>query len=248
MARIWRRLAQGVWMGLGLVQGCVLLVSPPEGDEECRLGNSNTLCGNCIIEQCQEAVNDCCADSRCRELLTQIEDCARNTNESCEAFKELSFGQATGSALSKCVQSKCPGRCEAVGTSGTYCTDMLTSNQTACSCRYGEASNELVCSPLEYPDTLCCAPAGWPSVGQNCTCQPIGCEPSPDGCVCLLVDYSHSVLSRACEGLYCCAFEDACRCGSTPCKSWETPVERCSLDALTCPTQQTQVATCSIHE
>lgn len=231
-----------------LMPGCTLVVSPPEGKQTCRFDVSNTLCGACIVDNCQDAVDDCCGDERCRDLLAGIEDCARKADDSCEAFKQLSEGEAAGSSLSRCVQTACPGRCESVGTSDTYCLDILTAGKTACSCRYGEGSNPLVCSSLEYPDTMCCAPQGWPAPGQQCSCKPIGCQPTPDGCICTLIDYKGADTSRSCEGVHCCAGNDACVCGSTPCPSHLTPVERCSLDVLTCPKQQSRLPSCSVHE
>jgi hypothetical protein len=247
VASIPSQLMRVAFVAPGLMAGCVLLVSPPEGDETCRLDISGTFCGICIVQHCQDAVNDCCADTQCRELLAQVDDCARSANENCEAFKKLSLGKSTGSALSQCVQRECPGRCEAVGTSSTFCLDMPSSAQTACSCSYGEGSNPLVCSPLEFPDTLCCAPEGWPAAGQQCSCKPIGCQPSPDGCICELVDYSSPALARSCEGVYCCAADDTCVCGSTPCPAYHTPVARCSLEVLSCPRQQNRLPSCSVH-
>lgn len=234
-----------------LTAGCVLLVSPPEGGETCLFGVSNTLCGACVVERCRDAVNDCCADRRCRDRLPQLEDCARNANASCDAFKQLSAEEAeesAGAALSLCVQRECPGRCEAVGTSLTNCTDLPASARKGCSCRYGGVSNPQICSPLEYLDTLCCAPEGWPAPGQECSCMPIGCQPSPDGCICSLVDYANSATARTCEGTICCAADDTCVCGTTPCTTHQKQVERCSLEVLSCPRQQNRFWSCSVHE
>jgi hypothetical protein len=229
----------------GALESCILFVSTPDedGGPRCRFAGEESYCGACVKEQCQAEVDACCADPDCGQRLTTLEACTTLHDSSCESLGTDPLGT--------CIAERCRGRCEPLGgVSRTRCDEPLLAASTACRCQHTpvEGANDHVCSPDVYPATLCCAPSGWPQPGVECSCKPIGCNPTSDGCICSLVDYALEGLARECGGEHCCAADDNCRCGPLPCESWQTPVPLCKLSVLACPAGNASVASCSIRE
>ena len=140
-------------------------------------------------------------------------------------------------------------RCEPLtGVSQTRCNEPLLAEGTACRCEDAPSSgaNDHLCSEQIYPNTLCCAPSGWPAPALECACQPIGCTPTSGGCICSRVDYAPA--ASECGGTFCCAAADNCRCSDVPCESWQTQVPLCTIAVLDCAANQDHVTSCSIRK
>ncbi len=227
---------------VGLV-GCVLLVSPERFGDTCHFSGEQTQCGACIVERCQSAVDACCKDDACAATLGAVESCASRRDDACTTI----VNDASRFAIAACVTEKCGGVCVALhGSPQTSCKSPVPDDSAACACTYGSGTNDdQLCGSAAYPQTLCCAPRGWPAVGLGCTCRPVECNPTSDGCFCLTVDTTPS--QRECAGAICCAEDDTCSCGSTPCLMFQTQVPRCNLAALACRSGQMRVDTCSVR-
>jgi hypothetical protein len=231
------------------LSSCVFLISTPDSADHCSFAGKGSWCGACVAAQCQSEVDHCCGDGACASTLSLLETCTTAHDASCSDLKQGTGAGGAAAALSGCVATHCRGSCEPLsGVSQTSCQEPYAGQGTLCSCQYGTALNDQACSSALYPDTICCAPKGWPAPGQQCACEPIGCNPTADGCICSRVDYSFSDLARECGGQYCCAAADNCRCGTTPCESWQTPVASCSIDVITCADNQVLVSSCSVRQ
>ena len=60
----------------------------------------------------------------------------------------------------------------------------------------------------------------------------------------MLVNYVPT--GQVCQTPHCCAYVDGCSCRATDCYPYETAVGSCTVAAVTCPTGEHQVTSCSI--
>lgn len=223
-----------------LVVGCVLVVSPETYGDRCRFaGDETSQCGRCIAERCRAEVDACCRDSACDGMMRTLDACSDAHGPDCAALG------ASDTDLGRCVARACAAVCVALtGASLTSCREPRLGEGSACTCEGAStAGNDFICSEAAYPDTICCAPPGWPSPGLACSCMPLSCTPSPDGCFCLLADFTPK--SRACEGVTCCADQDTCTCRGRACYPSEHPVPTCDIEAAGCKKGQQRVDSCS---
>lgn len=237
-----------VGLGLSALSGCILLVHPDEYGAHCRLAGSDSECGQCIVARCSAEVDTCCRDSSCATTLTDVEGCTVRRDPSCAAAKAAaSLPSGASSSMGRCVAQRCAGECEQAGPeSVTSCAGIRTSSGTACSCAQSSTPNSFVCSPATFPETICCAPAGWPGPGLECSCLPVRCSPSTDGCSCNRVDFAVDQHTKECSGgSHCCAADDDCRCGSAKCERSQREVASCSMAEVRCPQGQVEQLSCS---
>lgn len=228
-----------------LVASCVLVVNPEIGGSACHFQGEEGLCGTCIRNECQPAVDGCCADGACGTTMAALDGCASAHDARCDALKGAQGG--AGGELAACVRTRCRGACEATsGTSSTRCDAIALSGRTACECSLSDRPNDFICSSALFSETLCCAPKSWPGPGLDCQCRSVSCQPTADGCRCTLA--LNSPTDVECTGSICCASEDVCVCGERACDSWETRVASCNLGALRCKDGQSAVPSCSLRK
>jgi hypothetical protein len=230
--------------GVGLAAGvasCILFVSPPEGGSRCTFQGEETACGACLVASCQDAINAACFDD---SILSPMEECASDGDQACELIP--------ASEVATCLANKCGALCyEMIGQSETHCTDSAEAPGAACSCRFETPTTTLDCSTATYPGTKCCAPAGWPAPGLECTCNPIACSPrsTGDGCGCTLTTGVRAAAARTCSGINCCALGNSCVCSSAPCEGLDTrQVCDCDVGAVGCPPGTMALPSCSVRD
>jgi hypothetical protein len=218
--------------------GCILFVSPDSSAPHCTFPGEDTPCGACLVASCQSAVDATCSNDA---AITTLGECAEKGDLACGEIPE---------SLS-CLMKHCGPLCYnmvGLGRSITTCADSNALPGAACSCTYGGAANTFECSTQTYPNTLCCAPLGWPAAGLTCACEPIACYPVPGGCSCTLADHFEPGVASMCSAAgQCCAVSDSCKCGAAECVS-ERPVGMCDLGQLRCPSQTTAVPSCTKRE
>jgi hypothetical protein len=215
---------------------CMLFIQPDEYGSVCRFKGEDTQCGACITTKCQDAVNACCRDESCD--VTRVESCAQYLNVDCD------YDARGNRAVTECIVRECGAVCDDFpGSPSTRCREPRLGEGAACVCEDVTATNEFVCNPKAFPDTLCCAPQGWPKPGLECTCRPLNCVPTNDGCFCRLVDFTPK--QRECSAVHCCVDKDVCTCRADECSGFETEVESCNVNQVDCADGQIVVESCS---
>jgi hypothetical protein len=230
---------------LGLA-GCILLVSPSSYGPACHFSGMGTACGSCIASQCQAEVNTCCGDTDCSGTLDALDQCASGDGGACTTIESQTASKNVSSAgLAACIERSCSSLCEThSSTSKTNCTVPEFGGGHACQCELSTQSNDTVCSSAAFPDTLCCAPDGWPAPGLQCNCEQLSCGPTSDGCDCFLS--ASQSCTHVCSATLCCQYQDTCSCGSEACLTQEKQVPSCTLSVIGCPAGNKPVQSCSI--
>lgn len=234
----------GVVLGLPIV-GCILFVSPETLGEHCGFAGRDTDCGKCVATRCQNDVDACCREDACTATLVSLEGCASARDERCNATREARGAGGAAGALATCVASRCGGVCaKMTGESKTRCSEPSLIKGRGCTCELGAPGTDFACNTTVFPETVCCAPQGWPGPGLECSCLPIGCLPTNDGCICSRIDYEGP--GATCSGDICCSGFGGCHCGATKaCESSQKKVPSCALPQIGCPQGQKQLASCS---
>jgi hypothetical protein len=226
-----------------LLASCILFVSPEEYGSTCRIQGQDTQCGACVVAKCQADLDTCCRDESCDQALRDLDECAVFATYGCQRLAGWQSPPVTG-ALSQCVQQKCGAVClERKGSSTTSCREPRLGEGSACTCTSGAETNDFICNPQAFRDTICCAPESWPAPGLECKCQALDCRSSPDGCFCKLADFTPK--TRECTTQQCCAGDDYCQCGSDECSLSERKVDTCTVTELACAKGQKKLETCS---
>jgi hypothetical protein len=229
----------------------VLVVSPNRYGDHCRFAGATTSqCGECLAQRCRVEIDTACNDD---VTLAALESCA--DKHDCNA---LATPPVAGSAVATCLAASCGAVCLTLaGTSQTSCTEPSLSEGHACKCTGGASTNDFVCDPQAYPDTICCAPmTGWPAEGVACTCAPLACTDTSDGCACGLTTIAPS--SPTCgggdAGGACCVDQERCVCRAGGCYESETRVARCAVETIGavvpsrgCAKGQVRVESCSLR-
>lgn len=232
-----------------LSSACVLLVNPHAGGQHCALTPAASDCVACLARRCQASVDACCTEGTCGNIVTLVERCASTHDATCgELGKRSDSSDAAEAELARCASAQCAGLCnERSGKSASQCA-ASRSGEGACSCQIKDPTTELECSEVTYPASRCCASPSWPGPGLACSCSPVVCVPSGDGCFCSLNAYATPGSQAACHDTFCCATEDTCRCNPTrPCALPEVPVATCGLDAIGCSFEMKRVTSCSVR-
>ncbi|MDB4941968.1 MAG: hypothetical protein JWP97_1502 [Labilithrix sp.] len=232
-------------LGSVVLVGCIVAVDPALYGSTCRFEGEDTQCGACVVAHCQAEVDTCCRDASCEPTAVALDGCAARGDEGCGVLR----ADVDRFAVAKCITEACGEVCVTrAGTSVTSCKEPLLAPGAACACQVPTAAspaNDVVCNGKAYPDALCCAPDGWPGAGLECTCRPLACSSTKDGCFCLL---TNSVGDQStCETSSCCSYHDQCSCEPRVCDVRETAVSSCSVTTVSCPEGQTRVASCSIR-
>lgn len=244
-----------------LAASCLLFVSPEDYGERCKFAGEETACGRCLRERCQPSIDACCKDEGCSPTLAALESCATHADATESRCGELGASAArpgSDGELATCATTRCAAVCRAfTGTSATRCSEPDFGRGATCACTSAPESgqgNDFECSPQSYPGTVCCAPPSWPADGIECTCLPLGCHKTPEGCSCALVDTPPEQTS--CTAPPCCASTvdpDQCVCRAT-CFDIERAVPSCSVTAqvgsvavIGCKKGQKRVASCTIR-
>jgi hypothetical protein len=228
---------------------CVFLVSTKEVGPHCAFEGRTSPCGNCLTERCVTETDRCCGDSECDALIVQVEGCALRGDEACTQLLAEPAGSEPRAGLQRCARQRCAAFCQPrTGVSETHCEEEFLAGGRSCSCRISAPANEVACSRVAQPLSRCCAPAGWPAVGQRCACAAVSCQPLTDGCACTLSLDTGPSDARTCEGLHCCAGGDVCSCRTRPCDMREREVERCGLEQVQCAVGLVEVPSCSIRK
>jgi len=226
------------------VVSCVLFVSPDDHGTRCRFAGEETACGACLRERCQTDIDACCRVPACDKTLTEIDACAQGDRARCSvATSDHAAAEPTRASLAICLATKCREACLAPATTSiTECSRPSFSGGHACTCVVSASPNDERCSEAVLPETICCAPQGWPGPGLRCSCRTVSCGPSSGGCGCFLADGTPR--GADCRAAVCCQDNDVCRCGSAPCDPHEKPVAACSRATLGCALGQVRVASC----
>jgi len=229
-----------------LVASCMLVVDPATYGDHCKFEGADTQCGACVAAKCQADVDACCRDASCDGRMTLLDTCASKHDASCN---ELGKGS---DSLAACVARECSVVCvELRGTGGATCSEPKLAEGSLCKCSVGTTTgNDFLCSLATYPDTICCAPKGYPMPGLECSCRPLACRPNLDGCGCELAEATPD--TRECSSMYCCANTaeydpDKCSCRSKDCFPFERRVPTCALREVACPKGLDRVESCSFR-
>jgi hypothetical protein len=241
---------------------CVLLVSPATYGERCKFEGEDTTCGRCLRDRCQGSIDACCTDDTCGATLGVLESCALHGDATCGDLTSRKALASHDGELATCATTRCGAVCRGfTGTSDTKCSEPVFGRGATCSCLPTPgAGNDFLCSPETYVDTLCCASDSWPAPGFECSCLPLGCHGTPEGCSCALVDTPPD--QKECGGpgaggaTTCCVSlldPDQCVCRGS-CFDQERKVPSCSLaaadangPAIGCKKGQKRVASCTLR-
>lgn len=249
--RIWSGL--GALGGTAVLVGCVLVVSPETYGDHCKLAVETTACGACLRDRCESPIDACCSDSGCGGgALSEADRCAQGLAGACEALAQRRTSPSRfDRELGSCAASACGAVCRTfTGVSETTCGEPAEGRGATCACKAAgaAAANDFECSPASYPGTVCCAPRSWPGEGQECSCRPLGCSATSEGCYCHLVTTPAD--SQSCEGANCCQIDDQCTCRER-CFDGERVVPRCvaAFPDMTsgCEIGQKRVDSCSMR-
>lgn len=230
---------------------CALLIQTPDYGNHCLFSGRDTDCGKCIAKNCQTKVDACCGDNQCGRAIDDVEGCASANDQHCNALHAaVTSSDTKRAALAKCVSIMCRGVCEdAPATSHSNCGGTAFGYGQACACSPGTPqapANRYQCNSSAFPDTRCCAPLGWPSAGNQCSCLIVSCAPTSDGCMCYLSDSYDPNATHKCDGPICCESASDCHCGSSPCSTGESVVQSCGLATTPCSQQTQPLDNCSL--
>lgn len=221
-----------------LSTGCILVVSPERYGDHCRFAGVTSQCGACLVQHCTTEIDAACVDDA---TIAAVESCTERHD--CTAITALA---PAGGSVTACLAASCSAVCRTLpGTSLTVCSEPSLSEGTACKCTSGASTNDFACDPNVYPATICCAPAGWPSEGQACTCAQLACTATTDGCACGITTIAPS--NPLCTGVICCADQEKCVCGARACYAFEKKVDACVLKEILCAKGQVKVESCSVR-
>lgn len=230
-----------------LLVSCVLFVSPDTFGDHCRFANASTPCGQCIVTRCQTDVDACCTDDACNgETLSNLETCAGGDVATCDRLATLKSAAAPSRVgIARCVDERCRADCSSPSSrTNTKCTLSSFGKGESCSCVVSATPNDVQCSEASVPDSICCAPPGWPAESLRCTCKAVSCSPTGDGCRCLLIDAPSE--GKTCTGTKCCQNDDICTCGTAACIPPEKPVTSCGRPTIGCANGLTRVSSCVV--
>jgi len=238
-----------------LLAGCVLVVTPEAHGEHCRFAAEDTACGRCLRARCEPAIDACCTDDGCSGALALVDACSRGEAGACESLGGRSSAAVTSERdVGACAATRCAAVCRTfTGASQTACREPSFGRGATCACNVATGAapaNDFDCSSTSYPGTVCCAPSSWPAPGLECSCRPLGCSSTPEGCFCHLVDTPPE--SQSCEAANCCASFDQCACRDRCFLPQERVVARCAAPppgtTEGCAEGQKRVDSCSIRE
>ena len=238
-------------LAFAFLGGCILLVdSSPSGDQfssTCTLlGDAATSCATCISQTCGTAFQACCADTSCRPMLGQLDQCA--DGGSC---MPTAAGDA-GGALATCVTSMCATACNQTppppdGPPMGY--DCYSDNiAESCSCTYNTVPTTVPCGASSFPNALCCQDKSYPTGNSSsCGCAAVTCSDFGSGCTC--APNNGGMSGTTCDtNTYttCCASGTTCLCGNDiSCTSSQTQVFDCaSLSNFSCSSTQLATSNC----
>jgi hypothetical protein len=255
--------ATNAWLALCGValSACVLVVPAPADDAKktCSLTASErlTVCGPCVEEACQDALDDCCkAGSACEPAIANLVKCA--IYETCEASGTSSEERD----LRACAARSCLEECnlqeiDDVDDAGNPIADagakVCSESGETCSCEVkANAAASGVCKPFTLKNEwVCCKGDGYPTVGTTCACTPVQCTKFDGGCRCSAVvehqdgsDYADSCYSSA--GTCCQGDTTGCECDDSRdrCPSNTSEVVDCFASELSC-SHSTKVDACT---
>jgi hypothetical protein len=232
-------------MLLAGLASCVLVVSPDEYGQRCRFQGEESRCGSCLTARCQPFIDDCCRDDACTHTLDSLERCAQGDVARCTSLgADSDAAEPSRSKLGRCAETQCKAECASGLTKSiTQCTVPAFGQGHTCTCAVSDTPNDTLCSEATFPETLCCAPEGWPAPGLRCSCKVLSCGPSRDGCSCMLTDGAPE--APTCIAKTCCLLGDICGCHANDCLVDETKVASCSRANIQCAVGQKRVASCS---
>lgn len=223
---------------LSMLVGCILVVSPEEYGTTCRFAGEDTQCGACVATKCRDDLQECCRDELCDSALRDLDECAVNGSRACTVL------HGSSRRIGQCVRDQCSDVCvERTGSSTTSCREPRLGEGSACTCEANGDTNDFICNARAFPSTVCCAPKGWPAAGLACTCRPLNCTPTNDGCFCSLGDFTPK--QRDCSAVKCCVDQDKCTCRADGCFAFEREVESCNAAEVGCANGQDRVESCS---
>jgi hypothetical protein len=225
--------------------GCILFVSPRDYGAHCRFANEESACGACLASKCATAIDACCRDEACDPTLALVEKCAAGDANGCTGLaSELSAAGSSRIALAACFGDQCQVACRAVTptTNITECSAPSFGRGQTCTCQVSKTPNATACDETAFPNTICCAPLGWPGAGLRCSCRALDCGPTADGCLCMVQDGPSG--GTRCTGQICCQDHDVCSCGSQPCLSTDQVVKSCDFSTVGCAGGQQHVTSC----
>jgi hypothetical protein len=220
--------------------GCIFFVNddPSHLAPACHFSGDGTACGACMAHSCAGQVASCCGTASCMDSLAA---CAADP-QSCGTLA------AAQPDLGTCIAASC-AVCFSVGidgggadTSPPGSTNCFKTGDE-CLCSVG-SPNGVACNPNTLPGPgLCCADYGWPSATNSlCTCEPFSCTPTSGGADCSLGP--DSTRTTTWSGT-CCVSGSTCSCDDVGCSGASNPLSECTVNDITCYSNQVQVTSCS---
>jgi len=233
--------------------GCVLVLPMASvGGAHCGFAGKSTSCGACVAEKCTAAVDACCFDDACGDIIKDLETCSTQQGPSCDRLGSASDSDGVHRDLSTCVAKECRAACMGSAPSNlTECKPAYVTSVNACSCQITAAPNGNGCTSVAHPTLRCCAPTGWPGPALRCDCRAIICLPIAGGCQCQLTDKDDQGRDTECRGgKHCCADAStaSCACGDQACLPQDTEVPSCTIEQLGCGRGEQQVESCSVPQ
>jgi hypothetical protein len=154
------------------VPGCIFFVgdNPSLETTACHFQGSGTSCGQCVVTNCQRAVDACCTASDCEGQLSNLDQCAESASPTaCAALASSDNSSSTFVALGACIRGSCGSEC--LGPA-IVCAALGGTNSCSCGLStglgtYGDIP-EATCNDSTGP---CCAQTGWPSEYTQCNCD-----------------------------------------------------------------------------
>lgn len=244
-------LATGAVATILVATSCIAIVNPDDYGRTCSFANVGAVCGACLAGQCQAAIDACCASDQCLSALADVDLCAGGDRNACGRVvarpgTSPAANDAASLRLAQCLSKSCASACPYAVATVTRCAQPVLGNGATCHCDVSAQPNAVECSRAAFPDTLCCAPDGWPSDGQRCSCLKWACNPNEVGCGCLLSETSSRIDSPECTGVTCCSDGYQCQCSSLPCRDDQKKVPSCSLSFAECKKGTRAIDRCTV--
>lgn len=228
---------------------CIAFVNPDDFGPSCAFANRGAACGSCLASQCQSAIDACCGSDACLPAMADVDLCAGGDRDACGRVLARTTTTATDDVsvrLSQCISKSCVNVCPYAVATVTRCSQPVLGSGKTCNCDVSAQPNAVVCGRETFPDTVCCAPEGWPKEGQRCSCLKWACNPTEVGCGCLLTETSSKTDTSECTGVNCCSDGFQCQCSSLPCRDDQKKVPACSLSFAECKAGTRAIDRCTV--
>lgn len=206
-------------------------------------------CALCVYQSCTQRIDECCADSSCKNdptIQTDVAACVSGDAPGCAFLLDDDRGTSgQQGVLRRCIDERCAAKCMGNRLPHTKCT--IYSSGDYCSCENSEIAGTQRCNP----DTITGADCVLGTDG--CSCGQYACtdDAITGGCECSFRGGVSGTSCTAPSGKVCCvkqtdtSIECECRFSSCSASSNEVEIASCSREDVLDWAGAAQVTSCS---